>query len=109
MNNEQIGYKLKLLRNSRKLTQQQVADKTGINRCVLSNYEIARRVPSLSQIRILADFYGVGLDFFGISPPDEITELLARAKEIFKNDNIEQSKKDDVYKQLMKLYLNVKD
>lgn len=106
--NESIGNKLKTLRKSQRLTQQAVADRIGITRATISNYEINRRTPSLKELQKMADFFGVGLDYFGISAADEVLDLLARAKEVFENDAISKEKKEDLYKELMRLYLNIK-
>ena len=102
-----IGHKLKTLRKGRRLTQEQAAAKLGITRATVSNYEVGRRSPHLSELKRLADFYGVGLDYFGIVPTDEVFDLLSRAREVFKNPAISKEKKDDVYKELMKLYLSL--
>ena len=98
-----IGTKLKTLRKGRKYTQQELADKLGITRCTVSNYEVGRRTPHLTELKRFAEFYGVDLSYFGVASKDEIFDLLSRAKEVFKNDNIPQDKKDDLYKELMKL------
>jgi hypothetical protein len=58
-------------------------------------------------LRRIADFYGVGLDYFGLVATDEVFDLISRAKEVFANENIPKEKKDEVYKELMKLYLNL--
>lgn len=105
----EIGSKLKTLRKGRKLTQHELADKLGVTRCTISNYEVGRRSPHISELKRFAEFYGVDLSYFGVAPRDEIFDLLSRAKEVFKNDNIPQDKKDDVYKELMKLYLSVQE
>lgn len=104
--NNTIGYKLKTLRKGQKMTQQYVADKVGITRATLSNYEINRRTPDLRTLRKLAECYGVGLDFFGIATADEVLELLARAKEVFESD-ISIEKKREIHDELMKLYLKL--
>lgn len=106
--NNSIGEKLKSLRKSQKLTQQDVADRVGITRSTLSNYEINRRVPDLRTLQKLAEVYAVPLDFFGIASTDEILDLLARAKEVFESSDISKDKKEDLYKEIMKLYLNMK-
>ena len=73
-----IGHKLKTLRKGRKLTQEQAADLLGITRATVSNYEVGRRSPHISELKRIADFYGVGLDYFGIVPTDEVFDLLSR-------------------------------
>lgn len=104
-----IGKSLKSLRNARKLTQQQAADLMGISRSTISNYEIDRRRPSLSELEKFAEFYGVGLDYFCVASRDEIFDILARAKTVFENNSIPKEKKDDLYFELMKLYVKVKE
>lgn len=105
---DNIAKKLKALRKGRGLSQQQLAEKMGISRASISNYEVGRRSPHISELRRFAEFYGVGLDFFGVVTTDEIFELLSRAKSVFENDDISKEKKDDLYKELMKLYLEIK-
>lgn len=105
--NNTIGTKLKTLRKGQKMTQQYVADKVGITRATLSNYEINRRTPDLRTLQKLADCFGVGLDYFGIATADEVLELLARAKEVFASDVISEERKREVHDELMKLYLKL--
>ena len=103
-----IGKQLKALRKSQKKTQQAVADKVGITRATLSNYEIDRRTPDLKTLRKLAECYGVGLDYFGIATADEVLELLARAKEVFESDQISKERKNELFDEIMRLKLNIK-
>lgn len=102
-----IGAKLKILRKERRLTQQELSDKLGIKRATISNYEINRRSPHLSELRRIAEFFGVGLDYFGVAQKDDVLDLIARAKKVFDNEEIPTEKKEAVYKELMKLYLNL--
>ena len=102
-----IGKKLKILRKERRMTQQEVADKLGIKRATISNYEIGRRAPHLSELHRIAEFYGVGLDYFGVAQTADVLDLIARAKKVFENDQIPTDKKENVYRELMKLYLNL--
>lgn len=108
MNNQSIGNKLKILRKSQKLTQQAVADKVGITRATISNYEINRRSPHLKDLQRLAEFYGVGLDYFGVSTADEVLDLLARAKKVFESDVISEERKNELFDAIMRLKLHVK-
>lgn len=102
-----IGGKLKTLRKGRKLTQQELADRLGVTRATISNYEVGRRTPHLSELQRFAEFYGVDLSYFGVATKDEVFDLLSRAKAVFKDDRIDRSKKDELYRELMKLYLNI--
>lgn len=56
------GYRLRLARDERGYTQQEVADAVGITRTAYTHYETGRNeitVPSLIKI---ADFYGCSTD-----------------------------------------------
>lgn len=105
--NESIGAKLRTLRKERKLTQQELADRLGIKRPSISNYEIGRRTPSLKELRRFSEFFGVGLDYFGFAQKDDILDLVARAKNVFESEEIPTERKEDVYRELMRLYLNL--
>lgn len=102
-----INVKLKVLRKGRKMSQQALADKMGISRAAISNYEIGRRTPHLNELKKFAEFFGVGLDFFGMAAQDEVFELLSRAKDIFENENISSEAKEELYKEIMRLYLSI--
>lgn len=106
MNN--IGIKIKNLRKSRKLTQEDFAEKIGVSRSTLSCYEIGQRTPTLKTLQHIADIFGVGLDYFGVAAKDEAFELLARAKEVFENEKISVETKESLYREFMKFYLNMK-
>ena len=110
MSKIEMGKKLKHLRKSRGLTQQDVSDRTNgeISRSTISNYEIGRRMPHLLDLQRLSDIFGVGLEYFGISPKDEAFDVLARAKEVFQNANISKATKEDLYMEFMKMYLDMK-
>ena len=102
-----IGTKLKNLRKGRGLTQLQLSEKLGISRCTISNYECSRRSPHLSELRRFAEFYGVSLDFFGIETKDQRFELISRAKSVFCDENIPKEEREEIYKQIMKIYLGL--
>lgn len=103
-----VGKKLQTLRKGRKLSQQQLADKMGVSRATVSNYEVGRRAPHLSELKRFAEFYGVGLDYFGVTSTDEVFELLSRAKAVFESDTVSENKKEELYLSLMQLYLSMK-
>jgi transcriptional regulator with XRE-family HTH domain len=106
--NSSIGAKLKILRKGRKLTQDQLAEKLGLNRATISNYEIGRRTPNLNDLKRFSEFYGVSLDYFGVASKDELFDVVSRAKAVFENDDISAEEKRDIYEEIMKLYLKLK-
>lgn len=105
---DNVGIKLQQLRKGRKLTQQELADKMGVTRATVSNYEVGRRTPHLSELKRFAEFYGVGLDYFGVAATDEIFDLLTRAKAVFESSSVSKETKDDLHITLMQLYLSMK-
>lgn len=103
-----IGDKLKTLRKGRKLTQDQVAEAFELTRGAISNFEIGKRKPDIKLLQKFAEFYSVPLDYFGDqTQKDELFDLLSRAKVIFKDDNVSRETKEELYREFMKLYLEL--
>lgn len=58
-----FGTRLREVRKSKKLTQQEVADFIG-NKCnTISDWETGKNEPSLEKLIVLADFFEVSLDW----------------------------------------------
>lgn len=104
-----IADKLKTLRKAKGYTQQDVADAIGTSRAAIGGYEIGRRQPRLEDLQKFAAFYGVGLDYFGIATKDDVFDLLARAKDVFASEEISKEEKENLYKELMRLYLQLSE
>ncbi|MCY8504517.1 helix-turn-helix domain-containing protein [Bacillus atrophaeus] len=58
-----LGDRLKELRDSKKLTQDKLAEILGISRGTYAHYEINKRKPDYETLIKLADFYGVSTDY----------------------------------------------
>ena len=56
-------YRLKELRFYKEKTQLQVQMETGIEQALLSKYENGVRIPPTDTLMILADYYGVSMDY----------------------------------------------
>ena len=54
---------LKLLRKQRGLTQLQLQLATGIEQSLISKFESGQRIPPTDTLLVLADFYGVSIDY----------------------------------------------
>ena len=54
---------LRKLRLERKMTQVALQLQTGIEQALLSKYENEERIPPTETLVILADFYGVSIDY----------------------------------------------
>lgn len=57
-----LGLNIRHLRRSKNLTQDQLADKIGVNRAMIGSYEENRAVPKLSALRIISHYFGVSID-----------------------------------------------
>lgn len=107
MEKEEIGKKIKILRKTRGLTQQQLADKLNVKRATISNYEIGRRSPHIKELEEISEALGVNLDYFGFGGSAAV-DLVARAKILFESD-IPAEEKAQAYKEIMKLYLQIEE
>ena len=101
-----IGQKIKILRKSRGMTQQQLADMLDVQRATISNYEIGRRSPHLKELENIAEVLGVNLDYFAVFN-NSLNDLVARARIVFDDDEIPRSEKDKCFKEILKLYLEL--
>lgn len=59
---KQLGLNIKYLRKVRNLTQDQLADKIGVNRAMIGSYEEGRAVPKLPALQILSHYFNVSID-----------------------------------------------
>ena len=59
MDQKKTGYFLKQLRNEKKLTQEQLAEKFQITSRTVSRWETGSNMPDISMLLELADFYEV--------------------------------------------------
>lgn len=104
-----IGNKLKTLRKGRGLTQFELAERMNWSRATISNYECNRRQPHLDELTALCHFFGVSMDFWGVETEDESFELLSRAKAVFTNQSFSKEEKARLYKEIMRMYLELED
>ena len=58
-----LGYKLKTLRVSNKLSRKQIADLVGVSTSTIGLYESGERLPSLPVLVKLASQYKVSVDY----------------------------------------------
>lgn len=60
---DELPTKLRIERARLKLTQAQVAEKTGITAAALCRYEQGERTPTLQSLGAIAEFYDVSIDY----------------------------------------------
>ena len=68
-----FGMRLKTLRNSKNLTQEQLSEKLGITKSAVSRYEQSATYCSIDVLIKLCDFFGVSADYMlGLSDKIDI-------------------------------------
>lgn len=79
-----FGDMLRFYRKQLNLTQFELADKTGISRSRINNYENGLREPDFDTTALFADFFKVSMDAMvgrtdegAVQVPDEVCDLLA--------------------------------
>ena len=110
-NTKIVGERIKQLRKARSLKQDDLSEVLGgLSRPQISNIETGRRNINLHQIKALADFFGVSIETLGLRTDEvETNDLLERAKLIFENENVPLEEKQELYEEVMKLYLSAKE
>lgn len=110
LNTKEIGGRIKELRIKRGLDQQQLANIIGVGRSQMSNLETGKRNFNLKQLKTLAAYFNVSFETLGFQNEDKVEalDLLERAKLIFLSENVPQEEKQNLYDELMKIYLESK-
>lgn len=103
-----IGKKIKAIRKTRGLSQQQLAELMDCTRSTISNWECGRRSPHLNELESLATKLNVSLDYFK-ETKDDVKEMIAKASQVFNDKSIPYQIKADAYKELMKIYVRIDD
>lgn len=114
---QKIGERVKQLRKSRGITQDELGavlgDKTTgkpLSRGQVSNLETGKRNFNIHQIKALADLFNVSVETLGFTTDEIVTvDLLERARLLFENDNVPMDEKQELYDEIMKLYLSAKE
>jgi len=67
-----IGERLAMYREDQNLRQLEVAEATGISRSQLSRYEAGTTLPSVANLIVLAQYYGVAVDKVALGAEDVV-------------------------------------
>lgn len=116
MESKEIGKRVKELRKARHLRQDDLSlvlkdRKTGepLSRGQISNLETGKRNFNIYQLKALADFFNVSLETLGVKTEEiEVEDLLARTRAIFQDAQVSIDDKQELYEEVMKLYLEAK-
>lgn len=105
-----IGNKVREIRKARGLTQQDVADKMGLKKNTISQWESGARSMSLEQTIQFAKVVGVTLDYFSDHSPERtMFQLMAQLESVFTDAGIPEVDKDKAYQDIMRVYLKSKE
>lgn len=77
-----FGVKLKELRTSQKLTQQQLADRLGVAKSVVSYYESGDRYPSYDVLVRIAHVFHTSTDYLLDVSKENVTDVTGLTKKI---------------------------
>ena len=104
-----LGEKLKAARKAQRITQQALADRLGVHRSTVANYEIERRRPSLEELKMIARILHVDINYLlegqEVKPEEE---LKTRANDVFFDLNISEQDKDAIFRDIMEIYMKGK-
>ena len=110
LDTKEIGQRIRQLRIQRGFDQLQLSQIIGVGRSQMSNIERGHRNINLNQLKILADYFNVSFETLGFQSEDTIDtlDLLERAKLIFMSDKVPTNEKQELYDELMRIYLESK-
>ena len=105
-----IGKQLKELRKARGWRQLEVADKVGLSRSAISNIEAGKRALTLTTLKRFCELYNIDISYFGIETENfnENVDLIARLEKVFTSEEIAENVKDELYRDIMAIYLKSK-
>lgn len=105
-----IGEKVKLIRKSRGLKQDELAKVLNLSKSQVSNLEKGRRNFSLKQLETMCEYFKIDMSYFIMAETtDECIELIDKAKVLFASQRLSREQKDDLFASIMRLYLDSKD
>lgn len=90
-----FGEKISKLKKLKKMSQVELAEKTGISRDAISKYERGDVIPSIEYAKRIADVLGVSLDYLvSESDQEEVldNEAVKRIKEVQQLPNQDKEK-----------------
>lgn len=107
LDKRKIGKQLKELRKSRGWRQSEVADRIGLSRSAISNIESGTRAMTLTTLQKFCEVYSIDISYFGIETKnyDDNLDLITRLEKVFKSDDVPDDKKDELYREIMRIYL----
>ncbi len=121
----EFGEKLKQIRIASHMSQEQLADITGLERKTIARYEMGETVPRYNKVyEKLSEFFKTSIDFWKNDNPDDFQQtaaiaygadakmqaqkLLDDAAGLFAGGALSDEDKDAVFNALQKVYWEIK-
>ena len=104
-----LGDKIKTARKAQGITQADLAERLGVHRSTVANYELTRRKPSITEIKEIAKILYVDVNY--LLEGEEVSsenDLLTRANSVFSDLTISIEDKDAIFRDLMEIYMKGK-
>ena len=100
--------KLKEARKAKGLTQQYISEQLNVHRSTIANYELGRRKPTFLELKKIAEILSVDVNYLIEGIEIDVTEDLLTRSSVFLDKTIPVAKKDELFQEIMKLYLKGK-
>ena len=110
INHKKIGRQIRELRLLRGWKQKDLAEKIGLSRPAICNIEAGKRSLTLNTLKRFCEVFEIDISYFGIETDNfnDALDVISRIDAIFKNNDVPSDKKDELYMQIMKMYLDSK-
>lgn len=107
INHKRIGRQIRELRISRGWKQYELADKVGLSRPAICNIEAGKRSLTLNTLKRFCEAFEIDISYFGIETNnfDDAVDIISRIDAIF-NSELPTEKKEELYRKIMKIYLD---
>ena len=101
-----VSQKIRALRKQKKLSQTELAEIISSTRASVGSWETGRRVPYFEDLKKIADYFGVGLDYFtdSVSNSGTSDDIVARVIEYFNSSEIDLDDKVDLFNNIVSAY-----
>lgn len=117
INTKEIGERVRQLRKARGITQDELGVVLGdrltgkpMSRGQVSNLETGKRNFNIHQLKTIADFFRVSIETLGIESDElKTVDLFERARVLFENRDIPIEEKQELYENIMSLYISAKE
>ena len=104
-----IGKKIKLLRISNKLNQNDLSKILNLSRSQISNLENGKRNVSIMQLEKICEYFKIDMSYFIMFETNDVCiEILNKLRTIFESNKLTQEQKDDLFSSIMRIYLDYK-